>query len=311
MWMLGRVASSLLVLAAVSLLLFAMCRATPVSPARIVLGIEASDDDIAAFEHEHGLDRPLLAQYGDWLGGALVGRFGDSYITSQPIGDELALRFPVTLEIVVLAFVLALVLALALGVWAALNEDGWPDHLVRAIAIAGVSVPGFWLALLLIRHGAVQLGWFPPGGYVTFERGLASHLRSLVLPALALAVYYIAVLSRLTRASMIEALAQDYVRTARAMGLSRPRIWLYALKNALPPVVSVAAMAFGYMFGWALLVEQVFNIPGVSRALLNAVFQRDYPTVQSIVLVITAIFIAANFAADLLQRVLNPRLGAA
>jgi peptide/nickel transport system permease protein len=311
MWMVGRVLSSALVLAVVSLMLFAMCRATPVSPARIVLGIEATQADIAAFEQEHGLDLPVLTQYWRWLGEVARGRFGESYITGLPIGAELAQTFPLTLELVTLSFVLAVMVSTALGVWAAIREDGWPDHAVRMIAMIGVSIPGFWLALLLIRYAAVQFGWFPPGGYQPLARGLFTHLRALALPALSIAVYYIAVLSRLTRASMIEALSQDYVRTAQAMGLPQPRIWLYALKNALPPVVSVAAMAFGYMFGWALIIEQVFNIPGVSRALLNAVFQRDYPTVQSIVLVITVIFILSNLTSDVLQRVLNPRLTAA
>ena len=156
----------------------------------------------------------------------------------------------------------------------------------------------------------MQFRWFPPGGYVPLRDGLLPHLRALALPTVALGFYYIAIISRMTRSSVGEVLGADHVRTARAMGLPRARILVYVLKNALSPVVTVAAMSFGYMFGWALIVEQVFNIAGMSRALLSAILQRDYLTVQAIVLVITAIFLLANVVADLLYRVLNPRLSA-
>jgi peptide/nickel transport system permease protein len=169
-------------------------------------------------------------------------------------------------------------------------------------------VPGFWLGLMLIVYGAVHLRWFPPGGFVGWSAGLWPHLQSVMLPALALGVYYTAIISRMTRSSMIEVAAQDYIRTARAMGLSRSRVLAYALKNALIPVVSVSAMSVGYMFGWAIIIEQVFNIAGLSRALLSAVFQRDYNTVQAVVLLITTVFILANMAADVVYRLLDPRI---
>jgi peptide/nickel transport system permease protein len=164
------------------------------------------------------------------------------------------------------------------------------------------------MGLMLIRYLAVQVRLFPPGGYVPVSAGLLPHLMSVVLPAFSLGIYYTAILSRMTRSSMVEVLGQDYIRTAKAMGLARGRMLIYALKNALVPVVSVSAMSFGYMFGWALIIEQVFNIAGLSRALLTAIFERDYFTVQGVVLVITTVFIVANLTADILYRFLNPKV---
>lgn len=308
MWMIRRALSACVVFLGVSLLLFYMCRLTPVSPARVVLGADALDEQIVAFERQHGLDLPIPAQYEAWIRSIFSDGFGESYITNLPIGEEIARTLPVTVELVVFALLVTVVGAILLGAWAAIREGDWPDHLLRVVSICGLSIPGFWLALLLIKYFSVELGWFPPGGLIPIEEGILEHVRSIFLPALAIAFYYIAVLSRLMRASMIEALSQDYVRTARAMGLSRMRTWTYALKNALPPFISMVAMVFGYMFGWALIVEQVFNLPGVSRALLTAVFQRDYPMIQAVVLIITAVFVVSNTAADMALRFVNPRL---
>ena len=303
----SRVFSSVLVLLVVSALLFAMCRATPVSPARQTLGGDASVEQIAEFNHQYGLDRSVGAQYGAWLNGALALDFGKSYVTGNPIGPQIADTLPNTVELVTFSFVVTIVMSIALGTAAALRENSGTDHLLRAVAIVGLSVPSFWLGLLLIRYVALKTSWFPVGGLTPWSDGAATHLLALVLPVVTMSVYYISVLSRLVRANMVDALSQDYVRTARALGLSSSRIRLYALKNALPSLVSTAAMSYGYMFGWALIVEQIFNLPGVSRALLTAIFQRDYPTVQAIVLVITTIFIASNTCADVLHGYLDPK----
>ncbi|HTZ38309.1 MAG TPA: ABC transporter permease, partial [Stellaceae bacterium] len=295
MWFIARrLAFSALVLWAVSAALFALVHLVPVSPARIVLGIDATPAQIAEFEHDHGLDRPIAAQYAAWLGAALRGDFGRSYVTNLPVGGQLAQDLPVTVEIVTIGFAFAVLAALPLGLVSAFWKETAIDHLARGFAVVGVSVPGFWLGLMLIAWGAVGLGWFPPGGYVPPSAGLAPHLRSIALPAFALGIYYVAILSRMTRASMVDVLGQDYIRTARALGLRRRRIVVYVLKNGLAPVVSLAAMSYGYMFGWALIIEQVFNIAGLSRALLNAIFSRDFVTVQAIVMIITIIFILAN-----------------
>ena len=307
---LSRLASSATILVLVSVVLFGLVHAIPVSPALVVLGPDASAEDVAQFDQQHGLDLPLATQYTRWVGGMLQGDFGNSLQDDTPIGPRIARTFPITLELVVLGFLFALVVAIPLGIASAIWEDSPIDHVARLIAVTGVSIPAFWLGLLLISWFAVDLRWLPPGGFVQWREGVWPHLRSMLLPTVTVGFYYVAIISRMTRSSLGEAMAQDYVRTARALGLGRSRILAYALKNALSPVVTVAAMSFGYMFGWALIVEQVFNIAGMSRALLTAIFQRDYLMVQGIVLVITAMFLLANVTADWLYRVLNPRLAA-
>lgn len=308
----GRVASSVLTLLAVGLVLFLLTRLGPGSPARIVLGAEATESQVARFLADHGLDRPVLTQYADWVAGvATRGEFGTSFVTGRPVSAEIAAGLPVTLSIVGLAFAIALGLGVALGVISALKPGGWFERGLRVATTLGLSIPAFWLGLLLIRTFAVELMVLPPGGWVPPSAGLAAHLSSTILPAASLAVYYVAVIARMTGASLGEALRTDHVRTARAMGLARRTVVAYAMRNALPPVVSLAALSFGYMFGWALIVEQVFNIPGLSRGLLNAIAQRDFLLLQGIVFLLTLVFVAANLAADLLNRGLDPRLRAA
>jgi peptide/nickel transport system permease protein len=191
-----------------------------------------------------------------------------------------------------------------------LLRDTVLDYGVRLVAVIGVSVPGFWLALVLILALAVDRDWFPPGGVMPLSAGLGAHLNSIVLPTFCLAIFYMAVLSRMTRSSMLDVLSQDYMRTARATGLARWRVLVYALRNALVPVVTIAGMSFGYMFGWALIIEAVFNISGLSRGLLTAIQQRDFVLVQGVVMIFTFIFILANLIADLTNAWLNPRTAA-
>lgn len=299
------------VLLVVSAMIFLLTHLVPGSPAIIVLGADANAEQVRAFEQRYGLDRPLAIQYVTWLRDIVLrGDFGLSYISGQPISAEVAVTLPVTLEIVILAFLFCVGVSLPLGILSAVYQGRWVDHAARIFAVIGVSVPGFWLGLMLIVYGAVHLRLFPPGGFIPWSAGLWPHLQSVILPAFALGVYYTAIISRMTRSSMIEVAAQDYIRTARAMGLSRGRVLAYALKNALIPVVSVSAMSVGYMFGWAIIIEQVFNIAGLSRALLLAIFQRDYYTVQAVVLIITTVFIGANVAADVVYRLLDPKIRA-
>ncbi len=306
---LRRAGFSVLALLLVSLVLFALTRAIPGSPARMVLGFDATDAHIAQFEHRNGLDRPVLVQYAAWLRQLVLhGDLGKSLVTGLSMNTRVAETLPVTMELVVVAFSFAAVLSVALGTLSAVLEGTITDQVARLFAVIGVSVPGFWLGLLLILVFAVKLPWFPAGGVVPLAAGLGAHLNSLVLPAFALGVFYTAILSRMTRSSLVEVLGQDYIRTARAMGLSPALILLYALKNAMVPVVTVGAMSFGYMFGWALVIETVFNIGGMSGALLTAISQRDFAMVQAVVLVFTLIFLAANLVADLTNAWLDPRL---
>ena len=307
--LLGRFLFSVATLLGVGLVLFVLTRSVAGSPATIVLGTEATPQQIQQFNHDNGLDQPVLVQYWHWLGGLAHGfDFGNSLLTGQPVGPLLRAGFPITLEIVGLAFVLAVVVALPLGILSAILQGGIIDHAARIVAVLGVSVPGFWIGLMLIRFPSVEFGWFPPGGWTPLSAGLWPHLKSVILPATALGIYYIAILSRMTRAGLVDVSTRDYMRTARAMGLGRGLMLGYALKNALVPVVSVGAMSFGYMFGWALIIEYLFNIPGMSNALLTAIGNRDYSEVQAIVFVFTLIFIVSNLLADSLNAFLNPRL---
>lgn len=307
----GRIVSSIGTLLFVGLALFALTRSGPGSPARIVLGADATSEQIAQFEHAHGLDRPFLSQYAAWLGDVMRGDFGKSFVTGRDVAAEIANALPVTLAIVLFAFLIALVFGIGIGVLAALKPGGVFDRVSRFASVLGLSIPVFWLGIVLIRFLAVDLRLLPPGGYFPLAAGLSLHLQSILMPSLSLAVYYIAVLARMTQASLQETLRGDYVRTARAMGLSSRQVVFYALVNALPPVVNLAALSFGYMFGWALIIEQVFNIPGLSRALLNAISQRDFLLLQGIVFLFTAIFVFANLGADLINRMLDPRQRAA
>ncbi len=307
-----RAGFSLLSLLLVSACLFMLTRAIPDSPARIVLGQDATEAQVAQFEHDNGLDRPVLVQYALWAGG-IVTRcdLGRSFITGRSVSREISRTLPVTLELVVIAFVLACVVSLAAGTVSALLRDTVVDYGVRLIAVVGVSVPGFWLALLLIYFFAVEQDWFPPGDITPMSAGLSLHLNSIVLPTFCLGIFYMAVLSRMTRSSLLDVLGLDYMRTARATGLSRPRVLVYALRNALVPVVTIAGMSFGYMFGLALIIETVFNINGLSHTLLTAIQQRDFALVQGVVMVFTFVFTLANLVADIANAWLNPRIAAA
>jgi peptide/nickel transport system permease protein len=308
---LRRIAFSLLSLLVVSLVLFVLTRSIPTSPARIVLGDQATEQQIAQFDHDHGLDRPIVVQYATWLRRLFFGAdLGRSFTTGLDMNRQIANTLPVTMEIVAIAFIGATLVSVLLGTLSALYRDSPIDYFARLIAVLGVSVPGFWLALVLILFFAVDRDWFPPGGIVPFRENPARHLLSIVLPCFCLGCFYLAVLTRMTRSSLLEVLGLDYMRTARAAGLHPARVLVYALRNALVPVVTIAGVSFGHMFGWALIIEQIFNIDGMSRALLTAIQQRDYSMVQAVVMMFTLVFVGANLLADLANGWLNPRLAA-
>jgi peptide/nickel transport system permease protein len=307
LFLLRRGGFSLLSLAVVSAVLFLLTRSIPDPPARTVLGPDATEAQVAQFNHDNGLDRPVLVQYGAWLGELVTrGDFGRSFITGRSVDRQIISTLPVTIETVTIAFAAACAFSLMLGTLAALMRDTIVDYAARLIGLLGVSVPGFWLALVLIIALSVDRDWFPPGGIAPWSDGIDAHLNSIVLPAFCLAISYMAVLTRMTRSSLLEVLGQDFMRTARAAGLPRWRVLAYAV-----PVVTIAGMSFGYMFGWALIIEQVFNIDGMSRTLLTAIQERDFVLVQGIVMVFTLIFVIANLLADCANAWLNPRLALA
>ncbi len=305
---LQRASFSIFALFVISFLLFLLTNVVPGSPATAVLDVDASIEEIQSWERDHNLHLPVTDQYWIWLKNTLRGDFGVSFITERDIAEEITDTLPVTLEWVGLGFALAIIFGIPLGVISALNPNSLVDHAARIVAMAGISVPDYWIALMLIAFVSVGLGWFPPGGYTPLSAGIIPHFKSLALPVLTLSLHYTAVISRYTRSSMLDVLSQDYIRTSRAMGLKKTRIWFYALKNSLPPVINVGAMSFGFSFGHALFIEHVFGIAGLSLSLLNAINELDYPMIQLNVIVVTVIFILANLSADCINFLINPRL---
>ena len=299
---------SVFALFVISFLVFLLTNVVPGSPASAVLDVDTPEEEVRAWEEEHNLHLPVTDQYFIWLRNVLSGDLGSSIITERDLSQEISETLPLTLEWVGLGFLLAVFMGIPLGVTSALNPGSWIDHGARIVAMTGISVPDYWVALMLIAFVSVGLGWLPPGGHVPLSSGLVAHVESLVLPVVTLSLHYTAVMSRYTRSSMLEVLTQDYIRTARAMGIPSYRIWIYALKNALPPIVNVGAMSFGFSFGHALFIEHVFGIAGLSRSLLNAINELDYPMIQLTVLVITSIFIIANLGADIINLFINPKL---
>jgi peptide/nickel transport system permease protein len=255
-FLIRRIAASLMMIFIVSFVIFALARLVPASPALLILGADAPDAQIRAFEIQHGLDRPVVAQYATWITNVVTKfDFGVSYVTGLPITQEITATLPLTLELLAVAMLMCLSIAIPFGVISALYRERFLDHLLRALAIIGISTPGFWIGLLLILWLSVHLRWFPPGDLTPLSAGIWAHFKSILLPALSLGIYYTAIISRMTRASVLEVLSQEYVRTAVALGLSKTRIRLsYVLRNALITIVSVVAMACGYMFGWAIVI---------------------------------------------------------
>ncbi|MGH2355538.1 MAG: nickel ABC transporter permease [Chloroflexota bacterium] len=303
---LGRLASLLPVLIGVSLLAFSLANLAPGDPAEQALrqgGQEPTEAQIEALRRELGLDDPFPVRYVRWLGRAVQGDLGQSYADRRPVSQELARRFPATLELAVAAMGLALLVGITGGVVAAIFRDSLFDHACRGVSLVFASLPGFAISLVLVYVFAVQLHLLPVAG---FGGGDPAHL---ILPAIALSAGPAATLLRLMRSSLLEIWGQDYVRTARANGLTEPRIvWVHALKNALLPVVTVAATSFGNMLGGAAIVEVIFAWPGIGKYVVDSIYARDYPVIQGFVLWAGVIFVAANLAADLLYRQLDPRV---
>jgi peptide/nickel transport system permease protein len=282
-------------------LVFAFLHLVPGDPVEIMLGEAAAPADVAALRHALGLDRPLALQYVGFVSGVLRGDLGESISARIPVARLIASRLPATLELAAAALVLALVTALPLGALAAVRPRSTLDRLVRTLSLAGVCLPSFWLGPVLILVFSIWLGWLPVSG----RAGLAS----VVLPAVTLGFGMIGILVRLSRASLLAALGEDYIRTARAKGASGGRVVLvHALRNALLPVISVVGLQAGALLAGAIVTETIFAWPGLGRLLLQAIDARDYPLVQGCVLVIGFTYVAINTVTDLLYRVIDPRL---
>lgn len=296
-----------LIVFAVTVIAFAMMHMVPGNPARIMAGLDASEEDIALMEKKLGLDRPLYAQYLDYMGGLIRGDFGQSIRTGRSVSKILFSRYPATLELALTAILMALIVSIFGGVIAATHHNTIVDNFTMIGALFGVSMPSFWRGLMLMFLFSLILGWLPASGRGT-PFTLAG-LKHLVLPAVTLGIGSAAYLVRLIRSSMLEILNEEYVRTARSKGLrERSVIYKHALKNALIPIVTMTGMQFGYLLGGAVVIETVFAWPGVGRLMINSVFARDFPVVQGAILMLAVSFSLVNLFVDLAYAFLDPRI---
>lgn len=293
----------------VSFLTFLILQLIPGDAAQLKLGIEGSPEALEAIRKQMGLDQPWYLRYLYWLTSFLAGNFGQSSIYGQPVRDLILQRLPVTFSLMLLTTLISTAVALPLGVWSAVRVNGWLDRFCSTFLQAGLAVPSFWVAILLILAFSVYLPIFPPGGYTSYTQGVWPYLRSLILPALSLAVIEIAILTRMVRISMLQALRQDYIRFALSKGISPYRLYMrYGLKNALIAPVTLIGLQISGLFGGAIVIEQVFALPGIGRLLLIAVQQRDIVLLQGITLFVTLVVILVNFAIDLIYAKIDPRI---
>ncbi len=307
----GRLLSLLRTTFVASLVVFAVTEVLPGDPAAIILGVNARPDTLAAVRHQLGLDLPIVARYLFWIGHFVIGDFGTSYTYGVPVSDLVLARVTVSVPLALLAICTSTLIAVPLGVFAAARHGRASDIGAMGLAQIGVAIPNFWLGLLLIMLFALKLGLLPAGGFAGWTNGVWAGVRSLILPALALALPQAAILARITRAAVLETLHQDFIRTARAKGHSRSGIlWWHAVPNALIPVVTILGLQFSFLLAGTIIIENVFNLPGLGRLIFQAISQRDLIVVQALVTLLAIAVIAVNFAVEVAYFVLDPRLSA-
>ncbi len=292
-----------------SIIVFLVMEVLPGDPALIILGTGAQDDTLAALRREMGLDRPMLERYLSWIGGLLSGQWGNSYTYGKAVLTLIGERVLVSLPLACLAILLSTAIALPLGVAAAARHGRASDTAIMGFVQLGVAVPNFWFAMLLILLFAVNLGWVPAGGFAGWDAGAGPALVSLLLPAIALALPQAAILARVTRSSVLEVMKEDYVRTARAKGLTRGQaLWRHGVRNALIPVVTIMGLQFSFLLAGTIIIENVFYLPGLGRLMFQAIAQRDLVVVKDLVILLAASVILVNFLVDLSYALLDPRL---
>jgi peptide/nickel transport system permease protein len=291
-------------------LVFFMLRLIPGDPVIQMLGPEYTPEAAAALRHRLGLDEPVYVQYARWFGNVLTGDLGHSIATGETVGGAIAAGLPRTLSITIVSFLIAVAIALPAGIVSALKRNSLVDYGVSVVAFVGVSMPSFWFGIILILIFAVRLGWLPSIGYAELRQdGFWPWLQHLLLPSIAIGAGYAAILMRFVRAGLLEVLGSDYVRTARAKGL-RERVVVnrHALRNALIPVVTIAGIQLALLLSGTVVIEIVFSIRGLGRLLVGAIFDKDYPMVQGVILLVAVIFVLANLLVDLLYTALDPRI---
>ena len=308
-FILRRLLVALPVLLLVSLISASIMQLVPGDPAAVIAGQNASDAEIAQIREQLGLNRPFPVKLAAWYRDLARGDLGNSILLNRPVTQAIAERVPVTLALAGFALFLTVAIGVPCGIVAAVRANTWVDQAVLTLALVGVSVPNFWLSLMLIVLFGVMLDWLPAGGYIPFADDPVGWVRCLILPAFSLALLQIGLLARITRATMLEILQQDYIRTARAKGLS-PLLVIgkHTLKNVMVPVVTVIGISFGLLLSGSVVIETVYSIPGMGRLLANAIFGRDYPMIQGGLLVTAAVLVLLNLVVDVLYAVIDPRI---
>lgn len=308
-YILRRVLATIPVMAIVALFVFSLLYIAPGDPAAVIAGDQASPEDVEKIRQSLGLDRPFLIRFGEWAWQLLHGNLGTSMFTGLPVTELIRQRIEPTLSLMVVTLLLAVAAAVPMGVLAAWKVGSWLDRILMALSVIGFSVPVFVVGYLLAYLFALELEWLPVQGYTPIAKGFWPWLENLILPAIALGFVYIALIARITRATMLEVLNQDYIRTARAKGLGeRAILFLHALKNAAVPIVTVIGIGVALLIGGAVVTESVFAIPGLGRLTIDAIVRRDYPLIQGIVLMFSFVYVLVNLAIDIIYMVLDPRI---
>ena len=306
---LKRALSLALSLCLASAIIFAVVEVAPGDPASFMLGINAQPDTVAALRAELGLDQGKFARYIAWISGMLSGDFGLSYTYRSPVSDMVAERLWISLPLAIYALVISTAIAFPAGLYAASRRGKAGDVAVMGATQLGVAIPNFWFAMILVVIFAIKLRWFSAGGFAGWDEGLFRGLKSLTLPAIALALPQAAILSRVMRSALIETLSEDYIRTARAKGLGkRATLWRHALRNAMIPVLTIIGLQFSFLMAGAIIIEQVFFLPGLGRLVFQAITQRDLIVVESVVMLLVFAVILVNFLVDLAYAAVDPRL---
>ena len=310
-FLIRRLAILLPTLLFVSIIIFGLQQLLPGDPAIAMAGEERDPQAIADIRAKYNLDKPIWVQYGLWISGILQGDFGESIRIQLPVSQLLLEKLPVTIELAFLSMLIALLIGIPAGVISALHNGRWPDYVANVIGLWGLSTPNFWLGIMMILLFSVHLGWLPASGYVSPTEDLWGNLQAMIMPAFVLGTGIAAVFMRHTRSAMLQVLASDYIRTARAKGLyERVVIGKHAFRNAAVPVITLGALEFGQLLSGAVLTEQIFSIPGFGKLIVDAVFNRDYAVVQGVVLCTATAYILLNLLADIAYFLVNPRLRA-
>ena len=304
-----RLLMSIPVLFLVTVMVFSLLHLLPGDPATVILGQEATPEAVQALREELGLNRPLLVQYFAWLGNILQGDFGRSLVDRTPVANLILQRLPATLELTAGSFFIALCIAVPAGLLSASRPGGWLDHVCTAIALGGMSIPHFWLGMMLIVLFAVKLGWLPASGYVPFFSDPAANLAAMIMPIVATGLRESAVLTRMLRSSLLEVVESDYIRTAYSKGLSeRSVLWRHALRNAMVPVVTTSGLVIASLLGGLVITESIFSIPGYGRLIVESIFNRDFVTVQGAILVSALFVVIIKVLVDILYTLIDPRI---